>query len=83
MPKIVRRFYVVVVNLEGVPHYFEYEHMGTIDPYTKETLKKPMGYFCPDVKHARKFRDRWQAEVVSAGYEGSHIEVIKDGERLK
>lgn len=79
----MKRVFVVVLILEGVSHYFEHEEMGTIDPYTHKTIKKPMGYFSTDLKLARKYLERWQAEAVSAGYEGSHVEVIKEGERLK
>lgn len=78
-----RRFYVVVLSFNGVPHYLESEKVGLLDPKTHATIREPMGFFCTDVKHARKFGERWQAEAVSAGYEGAHVETIKGGERLK
>ena len=77
------KVYVVSLTLEGVKHYFEHEEMGLLDPSTHKTIKKPMGYFTTDLKLAKKFLERWWAEAVSAGYEGSHVEVIKEGERLK
>ena len=78
-----RRFYVVVLSFNGVPHYLESEKMGILDPKTLATIREPMGFFCTDVKHARKFGERWQAEAVSASYSGSYVEKLTDGERLK
>ena len=83
MPKIKNRVYVITLKIQGVKHYFENEEMGLLDPSTHKTIKKPMGYFSPDLKLARKFLERWQAEAVSAGYEGAHVESISTAERLK
>lgn len=77
------KVYVVSLTLEGVKHYFEHEEMGLLDLSTHKTIKKPMGYFTTDLKLAKKFLERWQAEAVSAGYSGTHVEKIGDGERLK
>ena len=47
-----------------------------LDSSTHKTIKEPMGYFTDHKKLACPFRDKWQAEVVSAGYEGTHVEEI-------
>ena len=77
------RVYVITILINNKKHYFEHEEVGLLDPSTHKTIRKPMGYFCTDLKDARKFLERWQAEAVSASYEGAHVETIKQGERLK
>lgn len=72
-----KRFYVVVINFDGKVHYFEHAEVGQLDAKTGRTIKEPRGFFCSDVKHAKKFSERWQAEAVSACYDGSHVEMIR------
>ena len=76
-------FVIVWINEEGQRLYFEHEECGLLDPTTKTTIREARGYFSPDVKDARKFGDRWQAEFISSSYSGAHVEKITDGERLK
>ncbi len=79
-----KKYFVIVwINEEGQRLYFEYEECGLLDPTTKATIREARGYFSPDIRDARKFGDRWQAEAVSAGYSGAHVERLTDGERLK
>lgn len=77
------RVYVITILINGKTHYFEHEVVGLLDASTHKTIRKPTGYFSTDVRDAKKFLERWQAEAVSAGYEGSHVETIKQTERLK
>ena len=78
------KFFVVVwVREEGQKFYFEHEECGLLDDTTHAVIREPMGYFSLDVKDAHKFWERWQAEAISAGYSGSHVEMIADRERLK
>lgn len=72
-------FIIVWINEEGQRLYLEHEEYGLLDPTTHNTIREPMGYFCTDLKDARMFLERWQAEAVSAGYEGAHVETIKWG----
>ena len=79
-----KKYFVIVwINEECQRLYFEHEECGLLDPTTKTTIREARGYFSPDIKDARKFGNRWQAEFVSAGYSGTHIETIKEGECLK
>ena len=83
MPKIKNMLYVITIKINGRVHYFEHEEMGTINPITEKTIKKPRGFFSTDVKDAKKFHEKWMAEVVASAYKGAHVELIKSGERLK
>lgn len=76
-------FIIVWINEEGQRLYFEREECGLLDPTTHATIREARGYFSPDVRDARKFGERWQAEAVSASYSGSYVEKLTDGERLK
>ena len=80
---MAKRVYVITVMINAKKHYFEHEEMGLLDPSTHKTIRKPMGYFSTDLKDAKKFVERWQAEAVSAGYDESRVETIKEGEVLK
>lgn len=74
------KFFIVVwINEKGEKLYFEHEECGLLDTTTHKTIKEPQGFFSPDLKDARKFMTRWQAEAVSAGYSNTHIETIKEG----
>ena len=78
------KFFVIVwINRKGQKFYFEREECGLLDPTTHATIREARGYFSPDVKDARKFGDKWQAEFVSSAYSNTHIERLTDGERLK
>ena len=79
-----KKYFVIVwINEEGQRLYFEHEECGLLDPTTKTTIREARGYFSPDVRDARKFGDKWQAEFVSSSYSGAHVERLADGERLK
>lgn len=77
------KVFIISLLFDGVKHYFVRENMGMLSRDGKEVLKQPEGFFSPDVRHARKFLDRSQAELVSAAYKGSKVEVLKEGEKLK
>ena len=78
------KLYVVVwTNEKGQRLYFEHEEVGMIDAKTHKTIREPQGFFSSDVKDACKFKEKWMAEAISAGYSDSHVEVLKEGERLK
>ena len=78
-----KRVYVIVLKFDGVPCYFMKQEVGMLDPKTHGVLKQPQGFFSADLKDARKFLDKWQAEIVASGYDGADVECIKTGERLK
>ena len=71
-----RKYFVVVWVRGGKSFYFEHEEMGLLDPKTHKTIREPMGYFTDHKKGACFFGDRWQAEAISAGYEGTHVEEV-------
>ena len=78
------KFFVIVwKNEEGQALYFEHEESGQLDPSTYKTLKEPMGFFVSNIEFAHKFNDKWIAEAICAGYEGSHVESISTREVLK
>ena len=77
------KVFIVSLLFDGVKHYFVRENSGLLSKDGKEVIRQPEGFFTPDVKLAKKFIDRSQAELVSASYIGSKVEVLKEGEKLK
>lgn len=70
------KYFIIVWVRGGKSFYFEHEEMGLLDPSTHKTIKEPMGYFTEYKKGACVFKERWQAEAVSASYAGTHIEEV-------
>ena len=77
------KVFIISLLFDGIKHYFVREQAGMLSLDGKEIIKQPEGFFSPDVRHAKKFIDRSQAELVSAAYKGSKVEVLKEGEKLK
>ena len=72
--------YVICLRINNILYFFESERSGVI--YKDGTRREPEGTFSPCFKDAIIYNDRWWAECISAGYEGSQVksldQVIKE-----
>ena len=80
-----KQYFIICLNFDGVVHYFEHERVGSIKGLysgykakadREEILEEPIGYFSPDIKKAKKYIERWQAEIICSGYSGAYIKTI-------
>lgn len=76
------KIFVVSLIFEGVKVYFV---RGSQKQFLEGSIlmSEPCGFFHPDIKQAKKFRSRDQANYCASYFEGAHIEVISSAERLK
>ena len=78
-----KRVFAVSVLLEGERLYFVRNSSRSIEIIGEQVLSEPVGIFSHDVKDAKKFETKEQAEYCASYFDNSQIEIIKEGERLK
>ena len=76
------KIFVVALTYEGVKVYFV---RGSQKPFLEGSIlmSEPCGFFHPDIKQAKKFMTREQADYCASYFEGAHVEIISSAERLK
>ena len=76
------KIFVVALIYEGVKVYFV---RGGQKPFLEGSIlmSEPCGFFHPNIKDAKKFTSRDQAEYCASYFEGAGVEVIASAERLK
>ena len=76
--------FIISLIIEGVKCYFvRFESAPYILMNKKIMDNSPQGIFSQDVCKAYKYKDRSQAEQVSSLFDGSQVEILKEGEKLK
>lgn len=76
------KIFVVALIYEGVKVYFV---RGDQKPFLEGSIlmSEPCGFFHPDIKQAKKFMTKEQADYCASYFEGAHVEIISSAERLK